>query len=441
MHMQKPNKKAVARFLKYLVVFLIVAGLAAALGILANENERKRNELEGIYQKTYFEALDGFNSIESRLQKVQASNSAKTRASLLNEIATDCEATETNLSTLTSNGAETDKVIKFVNQVGDYCKYLAVKQQSNGMTDDELKILDSIHSLIIGLRAEFDKIQAQIIGGNRFVGSFGKGLNFLDDTFKNLNSSSLEYPELIYDGPFSDGLNDRELKFLKDLPQITKDQAVEKLKKIFPSVSVETVTESESTIPSYCIAFRGEREGQAEISKKGGMLVSFNVYEESSDTLLEESEQIAKAEQFLALAGYADMKAVWVTNNNSTIYLNFAYEKDGRIYYPDLVKVKMNGETGEIVGLEAQNYLYNHTDRVTESVTKSESEAKAALSSRLTVKTARLTVIPTKWNTEVVCYEFSATLNSETYYVYVDADTLEEIRVMRVIEDDGTLIM
>ena len=43
--------------------------------------------------------------------------------------------------------------------------------------------------------------------------------------------------------------------------------------------------------------------------------------------------------------------------------INFVALQDGVLLYPDLVKVQVRMDTGEIVGMEANNYLMNHTVR------------------------------------------------------------------------------
>ena len=56
--------------------------------------------------------------------------------------------------------------------------------------------------------------------------------NTMDSNFSNqfatLEEPSVEYPQLIYDGPFSDSVLNKEIKGLSDV-QLTKDQAQAKI--------------------------------------------------------------------------------------------------------------------------------------------------------------------------------------------------------------------
>jgi hypothetical protein len=75
-----------------------------------------------------------------------------------------------------------------------------------------------------------DKINADVLSDLSAVGGFIK------------NYSSIDYPELIYDGPFSDGLNDRDAKFLADKTEISEDTAKEKILAMFSDATEITKT-------------------------------------------------------------------------------------------------------------------------------------------------------------------------------------------------------
>lgn len=43
--------------------------------------------------------------------------------------------------------------------------------------------------------------------------------------------------------------------------------------------------------------------------------------------------------------------------------INYAAQQDGVTLYPDLIKVKIALDTGEILSMEAQGYIFNHMQR------------------------------------------------------------------------------
>jgi germination protein YpeB len=115
---------------------------------------------------------------------------------------------------------------------------------------------------------------------------------------------------------------------------------------------------------------------------------------------------------------------------------------DDVIYYPDLIKVKVDLVSKNVIGWEASSYAYNHTERENQVAKITKEEAKSNISSNLEVKEVRLCVIPLDYAGEVLAYEFSGTYNNFRYYLYVDANTGSQVRVLRVIQtDQGELLL
>ena len=75
-------------------------------------------------------------------------------------------------------------------------------------------------------------------------------------------------------------------------------------------------------------------------------------------------EECAEAAQgFLLDRGYGEMEANHYQVYDGLAVINFVAVQDGVLLYPDLVQVQIRMDTGEVVGLEANNYLMNHTRR------------------------------------------------------------------------------
>lgn len=437
--MENTKRARTLRVLKYIAVLLIIAGLATALGILAANLNYRQNELEGVYQKAYFECMESLNDLELKMSKLQLSTSGNSQRKLLSDISSDSAVVQTNLATLATNDTENSEIIGFFNKLGDYSKTLAADTGASPLNDENRSTVKKLHTAVVAFRSELSSIQDEIMNGGKLLSSVGKSLNYFDVSLGNIKNSSLDIPELIYDGPFSDALNDRENKALKGLPEISADAAKQKIETIFEGATAELTGEAGKDIATYLFSLSGAVEGSVQITKTGGMILLYDCFNEPLDTEIDETRAKTIASDFAARLGYVGMSPVWISNNNSTYYVNLAYEKEGVIHYPDLVKVKIAADTGAILGMEARNYILNHTDRTLQSPVEEEN-ARAALPNFVTVKTSRLALIPTEWNSEILTYEYEVEFENETYYIYVDAVSAEEIKVMKVIEDDGKLV-
>lgn len=433
------KKRRIIQFVAYTVALLIIAGLSVALALVLDRQNSYKDQLENIYQKSYYETMDSVSNIETKLDKLSIIEGKTMQKTLLGEIWRECELAESNFSQLSSRNESVENIMKFFNQLGDFCYYLNSKIEQEDIADAESNNLKKFSEMATELRNQLQIVQSQIMKGGSLMGKFNNELNYFTDAFNSYRSSSIDVPELIYDGPFSDGLTERAPKALEGLPELDEAACKQKIEEFFtgqnPVVTLNGQTSG--NIPSLLFDVKvGGNTGNMQISIKGGKPVMYNCYKEVGTPTLDEEQCIAKAEEFLEAVGYEGMEAVWVTNNNSTAYVNFAYTQSDVIVYPDLIKVKVACDNGDILGLEAQNYLYNHTGR-----TLTMADTSYVPASSLTVVSKKLALIPTEWHTEKMAIEFICTREENIYYIYVNTDTDEEERVLIVIDDNGRMLI
>ena len=128
-------------------------------------------------------------------------------------------------------------------------------------------------------------------------------------------------------------------------------------------------------------------------------------------------EECAEAAQgFLLDRGYGEMEANHYQMYDGLAVINFVAVQDGVLLYPDLVKVQIRMDTGEVVGLEANNYLMNHTRRTGLAPALSAQEALEKVSSRLEAGQARLCVIPYREGSACATRCRAATRSASTVY-------------------------
>ena len=127
-------------------------------------------------------------------------------------------------------------------------------------------------------------------------------------------------------------------------------------------------------------------------------------------------------------------------NNNG--YFNIAPNQKGIILYPDLIKLKIDLASGEIIGYDATTYFTNHVNRVLPTPTISEETAKSKLPTSYNFEPGRLTLIPLEYSREILCYEFVGQRNGSTYYFYINALTGVQENILKVVESvEGTTLM
>ncbi len=427
------NKKKNIFIITTVILGITTVVMSILFGITMAEKKNKEEKLSYIYEKSFYETVDSMNDVELKLSKFSALSGKELRRQLLLDVWRECDLSATNFSQLGTENENMDKVVKFFNQLGDYCYYLSQKLNGAEISAEEEENIEEYHGIVADLNDKLVAEQSNLTDGKTVVFVTAETV-----AAAIKNHSSVDYPEMIYDGPFSDGLNDREAKFLEDKQDITSDQGIEKVRSYFPTATaIKYIGEGSTNIPTYLYEFSvGRNTGNAQITKKGGFLAMYNAFCRIDDPTLSEEECVEKGDEIISRLGYGEMKAVWVSNDDSTVYINYAYTSNGVIIYPDLVKVKVCSQTGDIIGVEAQNYLYNHVERNVTFPDKT-----VVINEKLTVIERNECIIPTEWNTEIQAIEVVAERYGMRYYIYLDPSTGEELKVLVVIEESGKLLI
>ena len=136
------------------------------------------------------------------------------------------------------------------------------------------------------------------------------------------------------------------------------------------------------------------------------------------------------------------MQETYYITQEGVTTINYAYTQDDVIAYPDLIKVKVALDNGDILGIETTGYLNNHTERDISNVQITSEEAKENLNSKLEINSERMAIIPTEWQTEILCYEFKGKVDDKEFLVYINAENGREEDILIITEtQNGVLTM
>ena len=402
--------------------------------------------LEANYSRAFYDTVEQVENIDLNLSKALSTKDEGAIQKYLVDTAINSELAENDLQTLPLQDESKYYTTKLVNQIGDYAKYLNKKLIDGDALDSaDYAGLTQLYESNVTLKEYLQKMIGAMGDNYSFSEMSSGGKDIVTDSFDELQNLSVQYPELIYDGPFSDGANDREIKGLSGR-EITSAEAKEIFSKIFKDYQLKDVMnvgESKENLACYNVqAMIKDQVIYAEISKVGGKLVMFDYAGECKDVKFDKTYAEETALKFLSNLGVKDMKAVWMNLENNVYTYNFAYEQDGVICYADLIKVRVCAETGKVLGLEASSYYTNHTKRAVESPALSTAQAAEKVADNITINTDRLAIVPIGTKSEKLCYEFSGEHNGATYYVYIDAVTGRQVEMFKVVEGtEGDLLM
>lgn len=419
-----------------------------SLGLTTNALGQYKNQLEYVYERNLYELTDNINNIESNLSKLKNSTDAEVQERYLGSLVALANTAQDNIATLPIEHNAINSTIKFVNQLSGYSLIMQRNlAKSKALTLDDLEQIASMHESSQNIKYELNRLSVMIAGGYSIVDNISDPNNStskFNGEFSGLNNEIVDYPQLIYDGPFSESTTNKEIKGLP-ATEINSEEALNKIKAWFPEFEVKpTGKASGGNFDTYDFTLtKDNAEFYAQVSVRGGILLQLNSdYESVGESVKTEEECNTIAESFVKALGFTDLKAVWSTTSQGFAYVNLTPVIDNVIIYPDLIKAKIALDSGEVVGFESKSWAYNHTERTDLTATITEEIAKKSISSDMDIRTTKICIAPNEFIGETLCYEFMCVQDGATYYIYVDAKSGKQINLLKVIEtDDGNLLM
>lgn len=440
---EKSEKRHAPGFGGWLAAVISLGVVTLALGAMLTYGwinmDGMTADMADIHTESLYELNSIVDNLDTNLAKARVANTAGEQVRLLSDVAIESEMAETILVRLPVDSQLTQNMTSFMNKMGDSAQSMLYSVAGgNKLTESQIATIEHMYRTNLELKQTINELTANCNGKEMIKALRGNSNNIMFETFGEIENNVVETPKEIHDGPFAENVKKVSAKNLDGLEDISSSKAEELAKKYFESYDVTDVKctgeVTAENINCYNLTMQTkDGEMSAQLSKKGGKVVEFNSFKDCSDHNFSVERCIDIAEDFLKDLGFENMKAVWTSENGTTCNLNFAYEQDGVVIYPDMVKVKVCEERGIVTGMEGLAYVLNHTAERTVGTAKiSKSEAKAVLNGGFEIETSRLCLIPVDGG-EVLCYEFYGKFDNSDYYIYVDAATGNEVEVFTVI--------
>ena len=417
------------------------AVFATQLVIIGTENDRNKRDLENVYKSAVISLGDSLDNLEVNMSKLMVARGAGENRELITETYRHAETAATEVAALPLSFENITSVTRFFNQVGDWCKSYIRAIDEEGDVEPYKKQADDIYYAASGLSEQFRLIEEDIEKYGAFA-SLGKNRILpydFESIFAEYSDNSVEYPSLIYDGPFSDGKT-YWFAAIEDKPKISESEAKKIAADTF-GITAEKIFLTHDKTDVYAI--EGKKKGKDAylmLTEKGGFPLLMSLSETQPDEKnLSRSELENAAEKYMKEIGFDNLKAVWFNRIDDYVAINLAPIRDGTVFYTDLVKVRLTCG-GRVEGFECSGYCAGSgLGELTPTI--DEEEAVAAVSDKIKVYNVRLAVIPSG-EKQIFCYEVAGSYNGLDYFVYVDAKTAKEVNILRVVDNkQGSMTM
>ena len=440
---------------------IVIAVLAVALvgtAYWGYQEHQEKNELaiaaENVYQKSFHNLSYEMDLLNDKLGTTLAMNTRNSLSPALTEVWRITSNAQSDVGSLPLSLAPINKTEEFLSNIGDFSYQTAVRDlNSEPLTDEEYKKLQTLYEQSGEIQQQLRQVQKVIMDNDvkwldlqmAMANGEEPADNSILDGLKTVEKKVTGYSETSQLGAthVSDEKSNKRYRYIKG-KEITKKQAAEIAKKF---VSYEDTSEIEveengtdTDFSFYTVTITDKNSDNfatLDLTKKVGYPIVFINNREIGEAKLSLNEAEQKAKEILKKQNYNNMELFESAQYDSTAIFDFVTVENGVRIYTDSIKVKVALDTGAIVGYSAEDYLQTNKDRNFSKPKLTLDEAKSKINSKVKIMENRLAIIENSVGEEVLCYEFMGTLNNETYRVFINADSGEEVLVEKLSEKNS----
>lgn len=428
------------KWMKYAIPALAAVLVIGGLANWGTQQSRMHREykayMDNLYQKSYYELVGHVQNIQTDLEKLAVSGDPEQNWMLLSSVWRHADSAQQNLGQLPELGAPGSDMSQYLNQVSDFCR--GIMQRLSRRQPIDIENQQVLDSLLVGCVQVVDGFNTTAPPqGEQAIASATAA------PYESIQETSIEYPHIIYDGPFSETRLSPDLTYFLDT-EIDVNAAQAALTRFLgEGYAIERGPDTQgdvSTYGFYATAPDGTGRLYAAVSVMGGRVLTLMWDGAIPAESLSVDEAYRAAIDLVAARGFTSMEPLYRQKEPGMLLVTFAYKQDGAVCYPDQLKVQVSLADGSVMGWEATNYYMAHHTRDIPDPAITADEAQALLRQGLTVISRRLAVIPLDSGKEVLCYEFKVDNKGQTYLIYLNADTGHEEQIFKLLENESGLL-
>lgn len=415
-------------------------------------DQYKRREEFG-YLRALQEVTSHLNAISADLKRSSYAGTPAQIAAISAKVWKNADSAKTSFSSLPLGDMRLDVTYRFLSQVGDYSMYLSRKAlRGEQISGEERENFARLQEYAQQLNRQLADIEYTVASGQLELSAFlrsgvpyGRGENLAFPVSESLGFEDMEqrfegYPTLIYDGPFSDHLLDKDPQLIRGKAEVSLEEA-QKTAARFAGVDASTLIpgdEERSRMPSY--TFAGGTV-DAAVTKNGGFVTYYINAREIGGRELNAAAAREKGGAYLKAMGLDSMRETYYDISGGIMTINYAYSQRDTVCYTDLIKVGVALDNGKIVFYDARGFVANHRERSLPEPRISLEDARRVVSDRLQILSSGRALIPTPGGNEAQVYEFKCRgREGEHVLVYVNAETCAEEEILLLIESENGVL-
>jgi spore germination protein len=434
-------------------ITLVVLVAVAAWGF--QEHQDKNSILikaENMYQRAFHDLNHNMDKLQGELGKSLALNSKRQVSTSMTNVWRLAYVAQSDIGQLPLTLMPFDQAEKFLAHVGRFAYSVGVRDlNKEPLSDKEWKTLNTLYQQSKQVRDNLETVQNKVLDKNLrwmdvelAIATEDKKMdNTIIDGFKLVNQKVKEFPEVDW-GPTINNMEVRKRERGNNISgaKISPEQAKHIVAKAFgkPSTKGMSVALSKySNYETYSVRYQGANrtEVYTDVTVKGGHLVWMIFDRPVKAHRIGMAQALRHAQNFLNRIGYTNMVPISYDETGNIVSYTLVHRENGVYIYPETLAVKVALDNGEIMGLQADEYVFNKIKLPSLKPKLSEADARKRVNPHLKVEKRNLAIVYNQAGQEVLCYEFLGRIDNSQYRIFINAMNGEEEYVDRIEKADA----
>lgn len=412
------------------------------LNDLEQQQQTIAYQAEGQYQRNFGELSDSIQAMNGQLAQLLVTTSQEQLLLGLSSLWREVYSAINYLGGLPVAMHELESTDLLLNDVAEYSYYLLRKNvlQQKPLSQQDWNQLEEFYRRSRVVQTELDQLGSQILSQNlRLTAlSLEDEENVVSTTFRSIESQVHAFPEL----KFEEGVRkiEPEPRAITG-EQITQIEAIaaadaflDALQIVHSQGQVEFSSEN-AKIPIYGVRYQNESEDTVlyvEVSQKGGQVLQFYQTRDIGAAQYDTQAAIDQALAFLQELQFTDMACVDSITDDRVADLTFVPKMSDIYIYSDMVKIQIALDNNSILNYDQTSYATRHYQRQLPVPAISKEQILTNMNPNFQVEAVRLALITDEYSVnEILTYEVEGTVVEEQFSIFVDAQSGQEIRIVR----------
>ncbi len=464
------------RFRSRVTIPLLTVALVASLVWGFTQFRARRNweiRAENQYNRSFSELSIHVGELENKLAEALVSNSRPHLVKTFSDIWRQAYLSQEDLGQLPLTSVELSRTKEFLAKVGAFSHSIVTKLNQNTnsaavpaatgesvqyLSDRDWETLNALHQQARYLADQLVDLQESILEADERwlpvdrlstaalaadvsdrleTNKITKSFMMMEDGFKRLPDPEME-GNLLSIKPVPKGITGAEIS-----QEQGREIASSFVNKEDPRYEVAYDEKINGDHPLYLYTLKKKdnkgkaaASGRLAVTVKGGhvawMLKERSVAEQNLS--LDEAKEAAR--KYMESRGYRGLTPVGAEEYRNVAVVSLCSQSGETVIYPEMIKVQVALDDGEIMGVETMSYLTFHDpQRRISTPGLSVAAARSRLNKRFNVESIKEAIILNDQYQEVLTYECVGRIGQNRYRVYLNADTGEEERIQRIDEE------